>query len=140
MHTMQNMMNKRMDMIELKIEQSESKVTDIIVNKINKTFDKRISSEMSKLKKEIDNKLSDLKKEFDGEIAELNLKLDRNVETTNTRTTYETRDLSLNIMVHGLPETANENISGKVDALIKDGLKVRDASMASAVRKSSRLD
>ena len=39
MHTMQNMMNKRMDMIEVKIEQSESKMTDRIVDKINKTFD-----------------------------------------------------------------------------------------------------
>ena len=42
--------------------------------------------------------------------------------------------------IYGLPESVNENVSVKVDALIKDGLKVRDVTVTSAVRKTSRTD
>ena len=126
MHNMQELLNKRMEMIELKIEQSENKMTDKIIDKLTKTFDKRISSESAKMRKDIDSKPSDLRKEFDSEIAELSKKLDKREEVTKVTRAEETHGIVNNIVIHGLPESVTENVPVKVDTLIKDGLKLSE--------------
>ena len=35
-------------------------------------------------------------------------------------------DISLNVIVRNLPESPNENVASKVNALIRDGLKIKD--------------
>lgn len=45
-----------------------------------------------------------------------------------------------NIVIRNLPETENKNTLNKVNALIKDGLSLRDATCTRAVRKQSRRD
>ena len=49
-------------------------------------------------------------------------------------------DLALNIAIRNLAESDNENIMNKVDALIKDGLRLRNISCEKAVRKTARGD
>ena len=114
-------------------------MTDKIIDKMTKVLDKRISSESSRIRKDIDDKLRDLRKEFDIEISQLNKKLNEREPSAN-RIVEETHDLSLNIVIRGLPETVNENVAEKVDALIKDGLKVKTVTVASAIRKISRVE
>ncbi|WAR29568.1 hypothetical protein MAR_003136 [Mya arenaria] len=52
--------NHRIDMLEEKISDSEKRITEQVSNNITKVFDKRMSSEMSRMRKDMDNKIGDL--------------------------------------------------------------------------------
>ena len=105
LHNMQEILNRRMDMIALKNRQSENKMSDKIIDKITKSFDKRISSESVKIRKDIDNKLSDLRKEFDSELAEISKTLDNKEVNTHGNRVDATHVIAYNIVITGLPET-----------------------------------
>ena len=49
-------------------------------------------------------------------------------------------DISLNIVIRNLSETKEENITEKVNGLIKEGIKVKNIKVASAIRKRSLRD
>ena len=146
MHSMQDILTKRMDMIENKIEQSEKTLTDKITDKVTKIIDNRVSTEVSKIRKEIDDKLSDLRTEFNADLVEINKRIEQRASSeagnrvVNVDETQNRHDISLNIVIRELPETTNENVVTKVDALIKDGLKIRNLTAVTAVRKASRTE
>lgn len=146
MNTMQDIMNKRMDMLENKIDQSEKKITDKLTDKVTKIIDKRVNTETARIRKEIEDKLSDLRSDFNNDLVQINRRIEERADigsdqgTQSTGSNQNTTDLSLNVVIRNLPETINENVMTKVDAMIKDGLKIRDVTVASAVRKVSRAE
>ena len=46
-------------------------------------------------------------------------------------------DISLNFVIRNLPEGVNENIENKVNALLREGLKLRDIAVSEVQRKQS---
>ena len=48
-----------------------------------------------------------------------------------------TSDRSLNVVIRGLPETDNENLNNKVNAVLRDGLQIRNVQIKSVERKTS---
>ena len=40
-----------------------------------------------------------------------------------------TSDRSLNVVIRGLPETDNENLNNKVNAVLRDGLQIRNVQI-----------
>ena len=49
------------------------------------------------------------------------------------------RNRSVNVAIRDLPKSANENLSSKVNSLIKEGLDINDVSVARTERKVSRV-
>ena len=92
------------------------------------------------MKREIDNKVSDLRKEFEADLDDISEKLSQVTDQINSSGASHSRDSNekkFNIVVRKLPVTVNENLDNKINALIKDGLKIRDIVVKSAERKQS---
>ena len=51
--------------------------------------------------------------------------------------TNKVNDISLNVAIRNLPESANENLDEKVNSLFSNGLKINSVSVASTERKVS---
>ena len=105
-------------------------------------IDKRITSEIVKLRKDIDSQVSDIRSEIESDMDALSDRVEeiasnfvRSQAPTAPASTNE--DIKLNIVIRKLPETVNENVESKVNALIKDGLKLRDIDVATAERKKT---
>lgn len=47
---------------------------------------------------------------------------------------------NINVVIRNLPERENENVKNEVNGMIKDGLKLRDLDIESAVRKISSTE
>ena len=62
---------------------------------------------------------------------------DINVKLSSLQRPETVSNRSLNIAIRDLPESDGENINNKVNAVIKDGLHMRNVSVKSAVRKAS---
>jgi len=135
MQSMHGSLNRKIDLIEDKIEQSERRITEKVTDKVIKLLDKRVSQESAQLRREIDDRISELRGDFDSELNDLGARLDRvsqNVVPENGE------DIRLRVVVRNLPETVNENVKDKVDSMIRDGLKIRDVQVDSAERKQPR--
>jgi len=142
MHMMFSALDERLGKLESGIEQR-------IANKVAQLLDKRVNSEMSKVRKDVDARLEtfkeSLKDEVTADIAEINTKL-QNLSTAQTYAaaasgpTPPQPDRSLNVVIRGLPSTNNERVIEKVNVLIKDGLRVNDVSCVSAERKQAYND
>ncbi|CAG2246642.1 unnamed protein product [Mytilus edulis] len=48
------------------------------------------------------------------------------------------RDISYNLVIRNLPESANENLNSKISALMREGLKIQTISFSNVERKRSR--
>ena len=129
MHMMYNSLHDRIDQFEAGLEQR-------ISNKVAQLLDKRVNTELNRIKKDVDERIDTFKEtlrsEINEDLDEINEKLSKlqRPEAGPSR--------SLNVVIRGLPESESENISSKVNSLIKDGLHLRSVSVKSAVRKTSR--
>jgi gas vesicle protein len=73
-------LNLKIDSLEEKVAESKKRITEQVIDKITKVFDKRISTEVSKIKKDftkdMENRLSDLKSELTNDMEEVNQRLE----------------------------------------------------------------
>lgn len=133
MHMLFSSLSERVNDLEKGLEQK-------IANKVAQVLDKRVTTEMNRIRKDVDERMSDIKEsicdEFKAEIVLVNTKIE---SLSNSATVNNSdNDITLNIVIRDLPETENENTAIKVNKLIKDGLKVHGVTCKSADRKNSR--
>ena len=126
-------LNERMDKLENGLEQK-------IASKVAQILDKRVSSEMTKIRKEVDVKIDNVKRDIHAEVAaELESVNDRIKEVASAPTnSTSSDDIALNIVIRELPESNSENTLNKVNSLIKDGLKLNGVECVTAERKKNR--
>lgn len=132
MHMQFSAMNERMDKLESSLEQR-------ISNKVAQIIDKRVNTELSRIRKDVDCRLESFKEEIKSDISadlhDINDKM--RVLSNGGPVNSGQTDVSLNIVIRGLPESSSENTSAKVNTLIRDGLKVSDVTCISVERKKS---
>ena len=129
MHMLFGSLSERMDKLESGLEQK-------IANKVTQLIDKRVNTELSRIRRDIDGKLDSFKDEMrtniSDELEDINSKIER---LSNGAESHSSPDIAMNVVIWGLPVTPNENVSNKVNAMFKDALKVAGVSCASAERK-----
>lgn len=129
-HMMYHSLNARIDKLENGLEQK-------ISSKVSQLLDKRVNVEMPRIKKDIDSKLNDLKQslkaEFTADLEDVSDQVNDIAESINS----DRSNIGLNIVVHNLPESSNEQVCNKVNTLIRDGLKLKDVTVSGAERKQS---
>ena len=129
-------LNERFDKMESGLEQR-------ISSKVAQLLDKRVNSELSKIRKYVNDRMDDFKESIKADLAadldEIRDELTSRQPTLDT-VSQNTKDLSLNIVIRNLSENSNENIKNKVNALFKDGLRLSDVSVSDAERKKSRSE
>lgn len=138
MHMLFGSITERMDKLESGIEQK-------IANKVSQILDKRVNTELNRIRKDVDDKLLSMKDSLRDEITEeldvIKARIDslpvRDVQSQQ-RSTAD--DRSLNVVIRGLSETQGEDTRAKVNKLIRDGLKIRDISCSAASRKKSSVE
>ncbi|CAG2245362.1 unnamed protein product [Mytilus edulis] len=116
MNSFCQMITQRMDNLE-----------KTIPNTIASLIDSKISSEMKKVKQQ-----------FQKELKTVSDKVE-NIEKSyaNAAKQQPTSDEAIRVIVRNLPESNGENVLNKVNALIKDGLHLKDVKAVSADRKKS---
>ena len=136
MHMLYSALSERMDKLESSLEQKLS-------TKVAQLLDKRVNTELGRIKKEVDANLVSFKEtlrdEIDEELGEINNKLHDLSNRPMSSVRFDQNDRSLNVAIRDLPESANENLNSKVNALIKNGLNIRDVSVSNTERKESRV-
>ena len=78
--------------------------------------------------------MAKLREDFESQIKKLENKFDGALRNKNKDT-----DMSLNIVIVGLPETENENTVDKTNCLIKKELKIEDIEMEKVSRRKSKI-
>lgn len=132
MHMMYNSLHDRIDKFEAGLEQR-------ISNKVAQLLDKRVNTELNRIKKDVDDRVETFKETFRAEIDEDLNELNNKLNNMNVQIPDTSYDRSLNIAIRGLPESDNENLSNKVNSVIKDGLSVRNVAVKTVVRKQSKI-
>ncbi|KAH3716124.1 hypothetical protein DPMN_058842 [Dreissena polymorpha] len=132
--------NERFDTLESSLDQ-------LIANRVSLAVDKRIYSEINRVRKEIDSKMDSKFDSFQQSVkAEIaaDLAIFRNEFKSFKGASYSNRsdfnsqshvDRSMNIVIRNMPESASENTQSKVNALLKDGLYVSHVTVGKAERK-----
>ena len=131
MHKMYTSLQDRIDKFEAGLEQR-------ISNKVAQLLDKRVNTELNRIKKDVDERLEIFKQTFRDEISEELDGLNDKLSNMRVPETASDTDRSLNVAIRGLPESDNENLNSKVNSVLKDGLQTRNVSIKSTVRKVSK--
>ena len=127
--------NERLDKIDSGLEKR-------IATKVSQILDKRVNSEMNKIRADFDSRLEDFKESLRAEVAaDLDdIRTEVKSRDSGSQNSHSERDISLNIVIRNLPESHNENIKNKVNSLLRDGLRLSDVSVDEAERKQSHTD
>lgn len=140
MHMMFSALTERVDKLESGLEQR-------ISSKVAQLLDKRVNTELNRIKKDVENRLDDfkssLREELASDLADINAKLNAVSAVTSAPAPAPLPaqpDRSLNVVIRGLPATNNENVKAKVNALFKDGLRLSDVNCTTAERKRAYND
>lgn len=136
-HSVRRDFNHRIDGLSKKVE---ARVTDTVLKNVNDKM-KNVKSDLRReisreLSRELsnDDKVESLKRqieEIQGTVSDV---------INHTSNSRASDDIALNIAIRNLGERENENTLNKVNALIKDGLRLRNISCKKAVRKQARSD
>ena len=136
-----------------RVEGLSKKVETRVTESIQKTLDSKMKDARREMKKEINNEVSEISEVLAQKYKDLVIMLTLWTETYNNYkkqlviflTSYpldpgasSVSDRVRNIVIRNLREAANENTLNKVNALINDGLKLRDAVYTKAERKQPR--
>ena len=126
--------NERLDKLDSGLEQR-------IANKVAQLLDKRVNTELNRVRKDIDSRLDDFKSSIKADLADLDdIRDEISTRVSTTPNIPQQKDLSLNIVIRNLPESHNENAKSKVNAIFRDGLKLSDISVEDAERKQSHSE
>ena len=124
-------MNMHCNSLHERIDKFEACLEQRISNKVAQLHNKRVNSEMGRIRKDVDECLDAFKESFRSEIDEefdsLSGKLDslQNIDHSHDR--------SLNIAVRGLPESNNKHLNDKVNNVIRTRLKIRNITVTRSV-------
>lgn len=123
--------------VTTRIDDLETNLERKITHKVSQMVDKRINSEVTKVRKDVNSVVENLRADIDNDLKSVEDKLDEISEKIESTESAD-KDLSYNIVIRNLPESVNENLKVKVSALIREGLKLNGVSICKAVRKQSR--
>lgn len=144
MHMLFYSLQERMNKLESGLEQR-------ISSKVSQILDRRLKNEMGHIQTTVDGKISDLNGKVEQQlkshkdslqtelVTELNVLHDRQEKLENAimnGSDVSKGDIALNIIIRNLPEHKNENVNKRVHSIIRDGLKLKDISVSSVVRKN----
>lgn len=135
-------MNMMFMSVNERLVKLDSGLEQRIANKVAQLLDKRVNTELNRVRKDIDSRLDDFKSSIKADLA-ADLDDIRDEISTRVSTTPnipQQKDLSLNIVIRNLPESHNENAKSKVNAIFRDGLKLSDISVEDAERKQSHSE
>ena len=118
-----------------RLDRLESGLEKRISNKVAQILDKRISTEVSRIKKDVDDQISDFKDSIRAEVTADIEDLNEKIDSLRLDSPVSQPDLSRNLIIRNLSETSNERIETNVNTMFRDGLKIRDVSALSAERK-----
>ncbi|CAC5409193.1 unnamed protein product [Mytilus coruscus] len=121
-----NSMNKFCDILTKRMGDIETSIPKQVANMI----DQKVSEEMKKVREEFKTEL----KTVSEKVISLEQSYSDVVKQNKMQTQVVSED-NLSLVIKNLPETENENISCKVEDLIKDGLHVNSIQVAAVERK-----
>ncbi|MEW8341803.1 MAG: hypothetical protein AB2708_18305, partial [Candidatus Thiodiazotropha taylori] len=121
-HMQYTSLSERIDKLEAGTEQR-------ISQKVAQLLDKRVNTELGRIRIDIDKRLETFKS---GIFKDMSDKV-----ATELDACKQHADISLNVAIRGLDETVGENVGSRVNTLIKDGLNVRNVIVERAERKLS---
>ncbi|KAH3734627.1 hypothetical protein DPMN_041066 [Dreissena polymorpha] len=132
-------------------DQFEKTLESRITNKVSQILDKRVNSVLEKIKRGVDQKLDTkfeqfadtVKADLADDLAAIRGQIDslstmRHPVTISNVSQQIAPDRSLSVVIRNLPETASDSTSAKVNAMLKDGLKLSNITVSKAERKKSR--
>jgi hypothetical protein len=99
-------------------------------------LDKRINTEVSRMKKDLDSTLQSFKDDVRHDVNELESKVQQ-LSQTIPPNHYPTSDKQLKIIIRGLTFHTGENLNMKVNNLIKKGLLINNVAVLSTERKTA---
>lgn len=117
-----------------RIDTLESRLEKRLSDKMAQIIDKRLTSEVNRMRKDVDGRLGDIRAEITSDLEEINKNIGALQETATTK---DRSDVSLNIVIRDLPEHEGENLLLKVNNLFKDKLKLQSIEAHSVERKTS---
>lgn len=122
MHMQYTSLSERIDKLEAGLEQR-------ISQKVAQLLDKRVNTELGRIRTDIDKRLETFKS---GILKDMSDKVAAGHDTCKQHA-----DISLNVAIRGLDESVGENVDSRVNTLIKDGLSIRNVTVQLAERKKS---
>ncbi|CAC5390984.1 unnamed protein product [Mytilus coruscus] len=123
-----NSMNKFCDILTKRMGDIETNIPKQVANMI----DQKVSEEMKKVREEFKTEL----KTVSEKVISLEQSYSDVVKQNKMQTQVVSED-NLSLVIKNLPETENENISCKVEDLIKDGLHVNSIQVVDVERKKN---
>ena len=136
-----NVVENMCKMVDGKIQKEIGKVKNELGSEINEVKTK--ISEVEKACEPLRSAIESVRSDFEKDMSTLQsnvVTLQKSYADAAKQTPVSAADISLNVIVRNLPESPNENVANKVNALIRDGLKIKDVSVVSAERKTSRKE
>ncbi|KAH3695912.1 hypothetical protein DPMN_083370 [Dreissena polymorpha] len=112
--------HKRIDSVQQTIEQTVTK-------KLSDSLDKRMTTEINKMKKHVDGKVDDIIRDVQQECRSNIEESQRNIEELMQRLDLQSSkksDISNNIALVNIKETNNENVLEKVNNFLEDVIQV----------------
>ncbi|WAQ97664.1 hypothetical protein MAR_030354 [Mya arenaria] len=129
MHMLFTSLSERVDKLEATIEQR-------ISSKVSKLLDKRINSELNRIRRDVDDRMDVFKEIMRVDVSEEITELKAKVDSLADNRPASGNDISRNIIIRALAEIQNENTVSRVNTLVKDVLKLRGITCESAERKT----
>lgn len=119
-----------------KIDSVQATITQEVVEQVSQRILETVTVAVHEI---VDEKLSQVRLDIDKDIQ----RLEKTIEEIKSERASNSAgaghgDLALNVVIVGLKEGQNEKAENMVNALLRDGLKIRDVAVASAERKKSR--
>ncbi|KAH3805935.1 hypothetical protein DPMN_134245 [Dreissena polymorpha] len=125
-------LNERMDLLENGLVQE-------ISSKVAQLLDKRVLTEISKIRKEVEVIINKVKRDIHAEVAaEIENIKDQLKEVSTNCGSAKTINFDDNFVIRNIPESTSEGTVNKINALNKDGLKVTGVVCEKAERKKNR--
>ncbi|WAR08689.1 LOW QUALITY PROTEIN: hypothetical protein MAR_018647 [Mya arenaria] len=126
MHMLFTSLSERVDKLEATLEQRES-------SKVSQLLDKRINSELNRIRRDVDDRMDVFKETMRVDVSEEITELKAKVDSLADNRPASGNDIFRNIIIRGLAEIQNENTSKHA----KDILKLHGITCESAEHKTS---
>ena len=131
-------LSKRISNIEANLE---NKLTQKLKTSIDAGFGEvreEVNKQISEVRKEVDTQVNNIKsvKSSVQKLEKSYAEIVKNHGNGNGNG-GENVDRAKNIVIRNLPVSENEHVVNKVNGMLRDGLKIRDVTVATAVRKGS---
>jgi len=125
--------------VNARIISLEENLDQKLTHKFNQILDKRVNSEVTKIRKEVNSTVDTLRKDIDQDLKLVEDKLEEiSKSVRENRSSPTSPDISRNIIVRNLFEGRNENLKLKVAALFTEGLTLSRIGPFTVERKETK--